>query len=209
MQERQSNGGNGYEAESPTQMRVLLITDTPDIAEDITARALECNLALTVPPEADLAAARAEALPDLVVIRLTGPERFPFDAFQALQDAGPVPAVMLCDEAAPDMLAQAAAVGVHAYLPSGAGIDALDHLAQWAGATMTVTANLKAKLKQQETKLADRIVIERAKGVVMKTRNLPEDTAYHEIRKIAMRRSLTMRAVAEQIIDTADLVMNK
>jgi len=54
------------------------------------------------------------------------------------------------------------------------------------------------RLRQQ---LAERKVVERAKGILMKTRGLDEETAYALMRKSAMDRNLRIGEVAQQLID--------
>jgi two-component system, response regulator / RNA-binding antiterminator len=55
-------------------------------------------------------------------------------------------------------------------------------------------------------KLAERKLVERAKGLLMKTRNLDEETAYAALRKTAMDRNLKLVEVAQRIVDAADLL---
>jgi response regulator NasT len=46
----------------------------------------------------------------------------------------------------------------------------------------------------------ERRVIERAKGILMRRRDLPEDEAYDVLRKMAMNRGRRMAEVADSII---------
>ena len=57
------------------------------------------------------------------------------------------------------------------------------------------------------TRLSERAFVERAKGILMKSRNLGEDEAYRMLRKLAMNKNKRLGEVAEQIIDTADLLL--
>ena len=117
--------------------------------------------------------------------------------------------MFLADDERPEMMTQASRAGVVAYLPVTAGLQAFPSLAEWTRTQFLAMRELKTRLKEKEDKLADRITIERAKGIVMKLKGLEEDTAYHEIRKLAMKRSQPMRVIAEQIIDTESLVLCK
>ena len=54
------------------------------------------------------------------------------------------------------------------------------------------------RLRQQ---LAERKLVDRAKGILMKTRGLDEETAYALMRKRAMDRNLRIGEVAQKVID--------
>ncbi len=64
---------------------------------------------------------------------------------------------------------------------------------------------LQRKIDQLENKLAERKIVERAKGVLMQERRITEDDAYHFIRKEAMNKRKSMREVSEAIL----LLLNK
>nr|WP_277345573.1 ANTAR domain-containing protein [Pseudomaricurvus alkylphenolicus] len=65
---------------------------------------------------------------------------------------------------------------------------------------------LREELEQTKGKLAERRVIDRAKGMLMKHRQLSEDEAYKALRKMAMDKGKTLSAVAESIIDVLSLL---
>lgn len=195
-------------------MRVMLVTDLPDALDAIKAHAQGPDgaahevVALAAPHET-LADMAREASPDVIVIRVAKPEEYSFTELQSLSETAPLPVMFLADDQRPEIMTQASLAGVNAYLPVDAGLKAFPTLAEWTRAQFLTVRDLKKRLKEKEDKLADRITIERAKGIVMKLKGLEEDTAYHEIRKLAMKRSQPMRVVAEQIIDTEDLVFCK
>jgi len=60
-----------------------------------------------------------------------------------------------------------------------------------------------ARLRQQ---LAERKAVERAKGILMKTRGLDEESAYALLRRSAMDRNLRIGEVAQQILDSHSLL---
>ena len=57
-----------------------------------------------------------------------------------------------------------------------------------------------------QQKLAERKFVERAKGLLMKARNLSEDEAYHTLRRMAMERNRRMGDVAKSVIEMAELL---
>jgi AmiR/NasT family two-component response regulator len=66
--------------------------------------------------------------------------------------------------------------------------------------------SLRAQLAEANQRLIDRKLVERAKGLLMKTRHLDEEAAYAALRKAAMDRKLKMSEVAQRIVDAADLL---
>ena len=66
--------------------------------------------------------------------------------------------------------------------------------------------SLRAQLAEANQKLLDRKLIERAKGLLMKSRGLDEDAAYALLRKMAMDRQLKLPDLAQRLVDAADLL---
>jgi two-component system, response regulator / RNA-binding antiterminator len=65
---------------------------------------------------------------------------------------------------------------------------------------------LRTELEDTKAQLADRKLIDRAKGILMKHRGLDEDAAYVALRSLAMERGLRMGEAARQVIDVAGLL---
>jgi len=59
---------------------------------------------------------------------------------------------------------------------------------------------LQRKVDKLQTQLEERKIVERAKGVLMKSRNLSENDAFAFIRSEAMKNRKTMREIAEAIL---------
>ena len=57
------------------------------------------------------------------------------------------------------------------------------------------------------TKTAILNVIERAKGILMKSRGMDEDAAYAALRKLAMEKSQPLGKVAANVIEMANLLL--
>jgi response regulator NasT len=65
---------------------------------------------------------------------------------------------------------------------------------------------VRQQLAEANLKLAERKLVERAKGLLMKSRGMDEEAAYSLLRKFAMDRKLRMSEVAQQLVDAADLL---
>jgi len=66
--------------------------------------------------------------------------------------------------------------------------------------------NLRAQLAEANQKLSERKLVERAKGMLMKSRGLDEDAAYSLLRRMAMDRKMKLAELAQKFIDAADLL---
>ena len=66
---------------------------------------------------------------------------------------------------------------------------------------------LKRELDETTKKLSDRKLIERAKGILMKSRALDEEAAYNALRRLSMDRGKPLVAIAHDVIDMAKLLL--
>jgi response regulator NasT len=65
---------------------------------------------------------------------------------------------------------------------------------------------LQGELSDTRRQLADRKLIERAKGVLMAKNRLTEEQAYQKLRSMAMNRKLRLAEVAQRVLDVEDLL---
>jgi two-component system, response regulator / RNA-binding antiterminator len=62
---------------------------------------------------------------------------------------------------------------------------------------------LRQELARAKLKLAERVLVERAKGLLMKTHGFDEETAYRALRRTAMNSNRRIGEVAQRVIDGA------
>ncbi len=66
---------------------------------------------------------------------------------------------------------------------------------------------LRRELADATQKLSERKLVERAKGILMKSRSMDEDAAYKALRRLAMDRGKPLAAVARDVVDMAQLLL--
>ena len=66
-------------------------------------------------------------------------------------------------------------------------------------------SRLKDELDQAKTALEERKVIDRAKGILMRAKKLPEEDAYALLRKTAMNEKRRIADIAQSIITAAEV----
>ena len=79
--------------------------------------------------------------------------------------------------------------GVSAYIVAGMQADRLQPILDVAVARFEQDRALREELRDAQTKLAERKVIERAKGILMEQKGVGEEEAYRLMRKLAMDRN--------------------
>jgi response regulator NasT len=64
----------------------------------------------------------------------------------------------------------------------------------------------RKELASTRARLAERKLIEKAKGIVMEQRKVSEDQAYSALRKMAMDQGLPLAEVARRVLAVAELL---
>jgi response regulator NasT len=96
--------------------------------------------------------------------------------------------------------------GVSAYVVDGLDPARVKSIIDVACARFEELQKLREALAAAEDRLAERKLVERAKGLLMRTRNLSEDEAYRALRRMAMDRGKRLAAVAQAVLDAAELL---
>lgn len=97
----------------------------------------------------------------------------------------------------------------HALLlvPVGATVESL----AWAVQSVAMFARqrraLLARLAQTEQRLQDRILIERAKWLIIQSRGWSEEEAYKRLRVLARQQRQSMREIARRILESRELLL--
>lgn len=65
----------------------------------------------------------------------------------------------------------------------------------------------KAQLARLQQRLADRIIIERAKGILTQRLGISEDEAYKRLRVLSRRQRRQIRDIAQSLLDTESLLL--
>ncbi len=96
--------------------------------------------------------------------------------------------------------------GVAAYVVDGLDPGRVKSIVEVACARFEAYQRLRDELAATRHKLSERKLLERAKGILMKTRGLDEEASYAALRKLAMDRGKRLAEVAQQVIDAAALL---
>lgn len=144
--------------------------------------------------------------PDMVVIACESPDRDTLDALSVANEVIPRPVVMFVDRSDRNTTAMALEAGVAAYVVDGFNPKRIGSILEVATHRFQQNQSLRADLDKAKADLAARKIIDKAKGILMKSRNISEDEAYKMMRKHAMDSSKTMLAIANEILAVANLL---
>jgi response regulator NasT len=144
--------------------------------------------------------------PDMVIIACESPDRDMLEALQVANEQVPRPVVMFVDRSDANATAMAIEAGVAAYIVDGFNPKRISSILTVAAQRFAMTQTMRADLNKAKADLAARKTIDRAKGVLMASRNLSEDDAYKALRKHAMDTGRPIHAVAADILAVSDLL---
>ena len=145
--------------------------------------------------------------PDLIVVNVQVPDAKLLLQIGHLNEVLPKPIVVFSGHCGNDIIEAAVQVGVSAFIVDGFSAERLQHLLNVAIARHKKFISLKQELDKTKENLANRKLIEKAKGLIMKQRHCSEDDAYNALRRLAMDRNQKLVDVARNVIEVSSLLM--
>ncbi len=188
--------------------RMLLVDESQERSEILRA-GLELagyTVVASIGSPLELLRAVDDLAPDVVVIDTDSPSRDVLERVAMVSRDRPRPIVMFASDGAADTIREAVRAGVSAYVVDGRDPARVKGIVDVAVARHEEYRRLAAELAQANLRLSERKLVERAKGILMKSRGLTEDEAYHALRRMAMNRKKRLGEVAKAVIDMADLI---
>ena len=189
-------------------LRVILVDENTDRARIVQDALTVQGFAVVavLGSGADLAAKLFALAADVVVIDMDSPDRDILESMRQVGTENPRPIVMFSQDGNPETIKATVEAGVSAYVVDGLTPDRIRPVVDVAIAHFTQFQNLRTELDKAKSSLAERKLIERAKGILMKRRQCDEESAYAQMRKMAMDQKLRLADVATRIIDAAELL---
>ena len=145
--------------------------------------------------------------PDVVIIDTDSPNRDTLENICVMSMHDPRPIVMFTHDGNKEQIKLATQAGVSAYVVGTIPSERLVPVIDAAIARFEEFKNLRDELLQAKTKLDERKVIERAKGLLMKQRDLDEDAAYEMLRSMAMKKNMKLADLSNQLLEAASMLI--
>ena len=144
--------------------------------------------------------------PDVIFIDLENPNRDVLEHFFSLSRSLKRPIAMFVDKADLSSIEAAVDAGVSAYVVDGLRKDRVKTILDMAILRFRAFSRMQDELDAARSELRGRKVIDKAKGILMKTRGLSEEEAYALLRSTAMNQNRKISEIAESLITAAGLL---
>jgi len=148
----------------------------------------------------------AEIEPDVIVIDLENPNRDMLENMFQLSRAVKRPIAMFVDRSDQASIEAAVDAGVSAYVVDGLKKERVKPILDMAISRFNAFSRMARELEEARSELENRKLIERAKGILMKSRGLSEDAAYALLRKTAMNQNRKIAEIAQSLVTAAGLL---
>jgi response regulator NasT len=117
------------------------------------------------------------------------------------------PIAMFVDRSDTASIEAAVDAGVSAYIVDGLRKERVKPILDMAVSRFNAFSRLQRELAEAKSALEERKVVERAKGILMKMRNLSEEEAFALLRQTAMNENKKMSEIAQSVVTAAALLM--
>jgi response regulator NasT len=144
--------------------------------------------------------------PDVILIDLENPSRDVLEQMFQVSRIVRRPIAMFVDQSDRGTIEAAVDAGVSAYIVGGLRKERVKSILDLCISRFNAFARLQNELDRTKSALEARKVIDRAKGILMRVKNLPEEEAYALLRTTAMNEKRKIADVAQSVITAAELL---
>ena len=164
------------------------------------------DIVASLPADIFLPGRIAELQPDLIIVDSESDARDVLEHIVIATRDEPRAIVMFTDDQDQSSMHAALDAGVSAYIVAGLQAERVKPVLDVALARFKRERRLLDELTDTRRQLADRKLIERAKGVLMARHRFTEEQAYQKLRGMAMNKNLKLAEVAQRLLDVEDLL---
>lgn len=143
--------------------------------------------------------------PDVILIDLENPSRDVLEQMFQVSRAVKRPVGMFVDQTDQASIEAAIDAGVSAYVVDGLKKERVKPILDTMVSRHQAFAKLKAELDQAKSQLEERKVVDRAKGILMRQKNIGEEQAYALLRTVAMNEKKKIADIAQSVVTAAEL----
>lgn len=193
-------------ATRPRALRIAL-ADDDDAIRDVLKRLL-VHLGHDVVSQAatgrELLAECERCQPDLIIADIQMPEMDGIDSVAAFYQQRPTPVILVTGHTDPEFIERAERSHVLAYLVKPIKAAELEPAIVLAMRRFQEFQMLQDEANDLKKALADRKIIERAKGLMMKHLNIDEQEAFRRLQKLASSKNQKLVDIAHMILTAAE-----
>lgn len=144
--------------------------------------------------------------PDAIIMDSENPDHAVIKNLKTATQSNPKPIIMFVEGSDGDLTKEAIRSGISAYIVDGLMPARVQPVVDIAIERFKMFDSLKKELEKSKEDLEARKLIERAKGILMDKRGLTEEDAFKSMRELAMKESITIKKVSENILSVASLL---
>ena len=144
--------------------------------------------------------------PDVILIDLENPSRDVLEQMFQVSRAVKRPVAMFVDQSDSASIQAAVDAGVSAYIVDGLKKERIQSILDLCISRFNAFSRLQDELDRAKSALDERKIVDRAKGILMKAKNLSEEEAYVLMRRTAMNENKKIAELAQSIITAAELL---
>ncbi|MBI3276080.1 MAG: ANTAR domain-containing protein [Methylocystis sp.] len=144
--------------------------------------------------------------PDVIIIDLANPQRDALEQMFQVSRLVKRPITMFVDRSDSEQTRAAIAAGVSAYIVDGLEKSRVKHVVELCVTRFHAFARLESELAEAKNALDERRLVDRAKAILMRNKNLDEPAAYALLRRSAMNHNKRIVDIARAIVDVDDLM---
>ncbi len=193
---------------TPSDLNVLVIDENSIRASIIEVELREAGYDnVTIIDDMNGLAERImEINPDVIVIDIENPNRDMLESIFQISRAVKRPIAMFVDKSDEASIEAAVEAGVSAYIVDGLKQERVRPILKMAISRFNAFSRLNRELEETRGELENRKLIDRAKGLLMRSRGLSEDEAYALMRRTAMNQNRKIVEIAQSLITAASLL---
>ncbi|MFL1877106.1 ANTAR domain-containing response regulator [Hansschlegelia beijingensis] len=144
--------------------------------------------------------------PDVILIDLENPSRDVLEQMFQVSRAVRRPVGMFVDQTDAISIDRAIDAGVSAYVVDGLKKERIKPILDTTISRFNAFSRLRTELEQAKGQLEERKIIDRAKGILMRSKSIDEEQAYALLRKVAMNEKKKISEIAQSVVTAAELL---
>jgi response regulator NasT len=144
--------------------------------------------------------------PDAILMDIRMPKQDGITATEQIMRARPTAIVMITAYSERELVDAALRAGASGYLVKPVSDEQIEPALKVALNRFSELKDLRGEITDLKEALEARKTVERAKGILMRRFQLPEDEAYKRLQKISRDRRQPLKDTAQQLIDAAELL---
>lgn len=189
-------------------LRILVVDHNAERAAIVRKALVDVGgyLVEVAPKAGDLLSLLRTAQPDVLIVDLDLPDRDTIEQLRVATCERPRPIVMFVDQSDSSMMHAAIDAGVSAYVVDGLSTNRVRPVLDVAIARFKAFDALRRELNATRSQLAERKVIDRAKGILMRAKSITEEEAYERMRRTAMNEQKKLAEIAQSIVTAAEIL---